>query len=80
MPLDGDVESIVLPVQTLSPVVMNGYGFGQVGRNDGLAGVIPQHVVKRGGNHDPLCATVPLAPTTRTKKSKGTRARHGLRA
>ena len=76
----------------LSPVVMKGYDFDQVGGNDGHAGVLhkfsrvagayppPPHVVKTRDPFDPSCAKMPLASATCPKKKTGTRARHGLRA
>ena len=81
MLLDGDVStSFYLPLG-LSPGIMKGYHFGQVGGNDGNAGVLhkfsrvagatpPQHVVKRGDLFDLWCATVPFAPTTCPKKKE----------
>ena len=79
---DGHVDMSFYLLLGLPSVVMKVYHFGQVGGNDGLVGVLHKfsrvagayppniYVVKTGDPFDPLCATVPLAPTTCPTKKR----------
>ena len=46
-PLDEDVEMSLYLLLGLSPMVMKGSDFGQVGGNDGHAGVLLIHIFSR---------------------------------